>query len=98
MVSPQGRAPALDQPPHAFQILRRIHADGVRRRFDGADAEAVLEHAKLLEAFGLFERRRRQRGERAAGSRGGRRTGPGAARRAARAGRAGRTGSAARVK
>ena len=46
------------------------------RRFDGADAESVLEHAQLLEAFGPLERRRRQRGERAAGTRAGRRTGP----------------------
>ena len=56
-VSRSGPGGGLDEPPHPFQILRSIHADGVCRRFGGADAIAVLERAQLLEAFGQLERR-----------------------------------------
>ena len=50
----------LDEAPDALQVLRRVHANGVSRGLDGADAEAVLERAQLLEALGPFERRLRQ--------------------------------------
>ncbi len=47
----------------ALQILRGIDPDGVRGGFDRADSESVFEGAKLLEALGPLERRRRQSGQ-----------------------------------
>ena len=91
-----GRAVRFDQPPHAVQVLRRVDADGVRGGFHGRDAKAVLERAQLLEAFGTFERRRREGGQSSAGTPAGRRTGRGAATTPAAAVRRARTERRAR--
>ncbi len=60
------RAPSLscDELPDAFEVVRRVDADRVVVRFDGLDADAVLEGPQLLEGFGLLERRRREPCER----------------------------------
>jgi len=39
-----------------FEILGRVDANRVVGRFDGPDAQAVLERAELLERFGELER------------------------------------------
>ena len=51
------------EPPGALEVLGRVDADAVVRGLDGLDPDAVLERAQLLERFGAFERRLRQRGE-----------------------------------
>src|SRR3989440_7026715 len=56
LVSRRSRRRA-DQPPHIFEILRRIDMNRVVRRLDRLDPDAVLEGAKLLERLGTFERR-----------------------------------------
>ena len=38
-----------------FEILGRVDANRVVGRFDGPDAQAVLERAELLERFGELE-------------------------------------------
>src|SRR5215813_11217480 len=49
------------KPPDLLEILRRIDADRVVRRFDRLDPYAVLQGAQLLELFGALERRRLER-------------------------------------
>ena len=48
--------PASNSVRDAFQILRRIHAQGFIIRLNHANAESVFERAQLFQFFRLFER------------------------------------------
>ena len=47
--------PSREKFLRADQIVRRVDADGVERRFDDLDADAVLQRAELFEFFAAFE-------------------------------------------
>src|SRR5216684_4040422 len=55
------RCRGCQQSTHLLQVLRRVDFERFVTRFDGFDADPVLERAQLLEGLGALQRRRLER-------------------------------------